>query len=104
MVSTLSAPAVVIRSATSFLGDRIAGACFTVLTSVSEVRNNRGDTTSRSAAHCVDHNQQFDKVIVDGRRGGLQHEHVAAADGLADLNAGFAVRELADLNHTERHV
>jgi hypothetical protein len=37
-------------------------------------------------------------VVVDGRRGGLDEEDVAPADGFLDLDVDFAVGEALDLD------
>ena len=87
-----------------FSGDRIAGTGFAVLTSVAEVRNDGGDTTGGRAAHSVDHDQKLDEVVVDRGRSRLDNEYVATSDRFVDLDAGFSVGELADLNRAERHV
>ena len=45
--------------------------------------------------------KQFHQVVVDRRAGGLDDEHVAAADVLVDLAGDFAVGEAADLRLAE---
>jgi hypothetical protein len=45
----------------------------------------------------VQHQQQLHEVIVHRRAGGLDHEHVAAADVLGDLDHDLAVAEAAHL-------
>jgi hypothetical protein len=49
----------------------------------------------------VDHDQQLHQVVVDGLAGGLDHEHVAAADGLIQGDENLAVGKGADLRLTQ---
>ncbi len=56
---------------------------------------------ARSAA--VDHHEQLHDVLVHRRAGGLDQEHVAAADVLVDLAGDFAVREFSQRDVAQRN-
>lgn len=84
-----------------FGGDGNAAGVLAVLASVSEIRNDRGNTSSAGTAAGVNHYQQFNKVFVDWWTGGLDEEYIAAADVLIELNADFAVGEVADFEVSE---
>ena len=47
------------------------------------------------AAQRVDHDQQFHQIVVGGKAGRLDDEHVLAADILLDLDEHFHVGEAA---------
>ena len=78
-------------------GDGIAGLGLTILTGVAEIGDHGGDPAGGCAAQGVDHHQQLHQVVVDGFAGGLNHEHVAAADSLIQRNGNLAVGEALDL-------
>ncbi len=59
--------------------------CFPVCARIAIVRQHRCDGARTRAPARVNHHQQLHKVVIDGRAGGLDQEHITAADGLADL-------------------
>ena len=65
-----------------------------ILTGIAEIGHNGSDAVGRGTTAGVDHNQQLHEVVVDGAAGGLDQEHVAAADRLAEVDGNFAVGEL----------
>ena len=72
-----------------------------VLPRVAEVGDDRRDPFGTRANASVDHDQQFHQVLVDGRTGGLDEEHVAAANVLVQSNADLTVREIDNLDFSE---
>ena len=56
--------------------------------SIPKVGQHGGDGAGRGALAGVNHDEQFHHVVVDGGRGGLDEEDVAAADRLAHLRRG----------------
>ena len=48
----------------------------------------------------LEHEQQFDQVVVHRRAGGLDDEDIAAADVLRDLDLHLAVAEATHLGRT----
>ena len=50
-----------------FCGDRISRLCFSVLTSITEIRHNRRYSSRRRSSRRVDHDEKFHEVIVNGR-------------------------------------
>ena len=78
-------------------GNRRARADFAVLAGIAEIGDHGGDAPGRSAAQRIDHDQQFHQIVVGGKAGGLDHEHVLAADIFLDLDEHFHVGEAAHL-------
>ena len=76
--------------------DGIASLCLTILTSIAEVGDHGSDAACGCTAQSIDHDQQLHQVVVDGVAGGLDHEHVAAADSLVQGDGNFAVSESLD--------
>ena len=79
----------------------IAGLGRAILTGIAEIRDDGGNTAGRGAAQRVDHHQQLHQVVIDGLAGGLDYEHVAAADGLVQGDGDLAVSEALDLGFTQ---
>ena len=52
----------------------------------------------------VDHDQQFHQIVVGGKAGGLDDEHVLAADIFLDLDKNFHVGEAAHLRLDRRQL
>ena len=77
-------------------GDGVAALGFAVLTGVAEVGHDGRDPSGAGAMHRVDHDEQLHQVVVYGLAGGLDDEHIRAADGLKDGNGAFAVGEALD--------
>src|SRR5258706_6521751 len=75
-----------------------------VLPGVAVVRDDRRDALRRGALEGVEHQEQLHQVVVAGRAGGLDHEHVAAAHVLLDLDLALAVAERLHDRLAERHV
>ena len=78
-------------------GDGIAGLGLAVLTGIAEVGDDGGDAAGAGALAGVDHDEQLHQAVVDGLAGGLDEEHVAAADGLVQGDEGLTVSEAFDL-------
>ena len=104
MVSTRLAPASVIRLATSLALIGVRGAGFAVLPRIAEIRDHRGDPPRRGAAQRVERDQQLHQVVVGRERGGLDDEHVLAADVFLDLDEHLHVGEAADRGLGQRQV
>ena len=75
-----------------------------VLPGVSEIGDGSGDPRGRRALERIDHRHQFHQVVVRGRAGRLQHEHVLAAYVLEQFDHGLAVAEHADAGAPEMDV
>ena len=78
-------------------GDGIAALGLAVLASIAEIGDHGGDAARAGALAGVDHNEQLHQTVVDGLAGGVDEEHVAAADGLIQGYGGLAVGEALDL-------
>ena len=85
-------------------GYRDAGLIFAVLAGVAVVRKDGGDTPRRSALKSVDHEEQFEQVIVDGIRAGLHDKDVGATDIFEDLEIDLAVAEAAEDSLSQRDI
>jgi hypothetical protein len=90
---TRSAPARVIRLATSLAEIGGTRTRFAILPGVTEIGHHRRDAARRGAAQCVHDDQQFHQVVVGRKRRRLQHENVRAADVLLDLDENLHVGE-----------
>ena len=78
-------------------GDRHARrARAAVLPRVAEIRHAAVMRAGRRALQRIDHHHELHQVVVGRRARRLQHEHVAAADVLEELDHHLAVGELAD--------
>ena len=75
-------------------GDGVAALCLAVLAGIAEVRHDGRNASGGSPSHRVDHDEQFHKVVVDMVAGGLNNEHVLAANRLINGDGAFAIREL----------
>src|SRR3990172_4929996 len=65
------------------LGDHFRADCFadviaTVLTRVSEIGHDRRDASRPGSLACIGEHDKLDNVLVNGRAGGLDDEHVPA--------------------------
>ena len=87
-----------------FCRNGIARSGFSILAGIAEIGHYGGDTAGRSAAHSVNNDEQFDKVVVYGRRRGLNDEYVAAAYRFVYLNADLSVGEFTHHHVAERHM
>jgi hypothetical protein len=83
--------------------DGHAGRDLAILPGVSVVRNHGGQALCRRALERVQHQQQLHQVVVRGRARRLDHEDVAAADVLRDLDLHLAIAETTDLGLAQRH-
>jgi len=72
-------------------GDGRAAFILAVLAGIAEVGDHRRDALGRGAAQAVDVDQQLHQVGVDGVMGRLDHETVAAAHILFELDDDLAV-------------
>ena len=85
-------------------GDGLAPGRPPIGAGVSVVRDDARDGAAGRAAARVDHDEELHEIIVDvWRARGLDQEHVAAADGLFDLDVHLAVGELLDDGGAEVH-
>ena len=82
--------------------DRHAALVLAVLPGVAEVGHHGRDPIGAGPLEALDHDQQFHQVLVDRRAGGLDDEHVAAADVLVDLAGNLAVGEIAHHRAAQR--
>ena len=82
--------------------DGDAGAVLAILAGVSVIRNDHRDAGRGGALECVDHDQQFHQVLVDGIAGGLHDEDVDAADILEQLEVDFAIGKALQLGLAHR--
>ena len=82
-------------------GDGITALGLAVLTGIAEIGDHRGDAAGTGTLAGVDHDQQLHQAVVDGLAGGVDEEHVAAADGLIQRDRGLAVGETLDLGLTQ---
>ena len=78
-------------------GDGIAALGLAVLTGIAEVGHDRGDAARAGAAARVDHDEQLHQAVIDRLAGGVDEEHIAAADALIQGDRSLAVREGFDL-------
>ena len=78
-------------------GDGVAALGLAILTGVAEVGDHGGDAACAGALAGVDHDQQLHQAVVDGLAGGIDEEHVAAADCLVQGDGRLAVGEALDL-------
>ena len=78
-------------------GDGVAGLGLAVLAGVAEVGHHGGDAAGGGPLEGIDHDEQLHEVVVDRGAGGLDHEHVGAADGLIDGDKVLPIREGAHL-------
>ena len=69
------------------------GGHLAVLPGVAVVGDYRGDSLGRGAPERVQHDEQLHQVVVARSAGGLDHEDVAAAHVLLDLDPDLAVAE-----------
>ena len=77
-------------------GDRIAGLGLSILAGVAVVGNDGGDAAGGSALEGIDHDEQLHQIIIDGAAGGLDNEHIGAADRFLDGDGDFAIGKRAD--------
>ena len=78
-------------------GDGIAGLGLAVLAGIAEIGDHGGDTAGAGTLAGVDHDEQLHQAVVDGFAGGVDEEHIAAADGLVQGDGRLAVGEAFDL-------
>ena len=84
-------------------GNGDAGTIFAVLAGIAVVGHHHGDATGRGAPEGVHHNQQLHQVLIGGVTGGLNHEHVRAANIFKELKPDLAVRKAAKVGLHELH-
>ena len=97
MVSTRSAPARVIRLATSLAEIGVRAPDLPVLPRVAEIGHHRRDPPRRGARKRVDADQQLHQIVVGRIAGRLDDEDVLAADVLLDDDEHLVVGEAADV-------
>ena len=93
---TRSAPARVIRLATSLAEIGVRGRRLPVLPGVAEIGDHRGDAAGGGAAERIDDDQQLHQVVVGRVARRLDDEDVLAADVLLDLDEDLLVGEAPD--------
>ena len=77
-------------------GDGHAGLVLAVLAGVAVKRHHRSDTLGRRAAGGVDHDQQFDQVVIARRTGRLDDVNILPPDVRVDLHEGLAIGKARD--------
>ena len=75
----------------------VRGPGFAILARVAEVGNDGCDAARGRALQRIDQDQQFHEVVVGGKRGRLDDEHVLAAHVFLDLDEDFHVGEALHL-------
>ena len=85
-------------------GNGVARARFSVLTRVTEIRNNRSNSAGTCTACRIYHNKQFHKIIVDGTACRLNKEYVFASYRFVVSYINFAVTKMRYLYFTQRCV
>ena len=90
---TRSAPAAVMRLATSLAVIGRAALGFAVLPRVAKIRNHRRNAIGRRPLQAVDPDQQFHQIFIHWRGGGLHDVAIAAADVFVEFDDQFAVGE-----------
>jgi hypothetical protein len=103
MVITRVAPAVVSRSATSLalMGTRAPPFC-----PDGHSRNREdhgGNPTGRGPFQGIDHEEQFNQVVIDRVTGGLNHEDILGPHIFIDLDLDLTVAESLDLHRHKGH-
>lgn len=89
----------------NFCGDRYTcGAHAAVLTGITKIRNNSGDTACRSTAQGINHNNQFHQVVVRWSTSGLDDENITTAYIFINLYADFAIAKATYGGVAERSV
>ncbi len=83
--------------------DRRTGTGFAVLPRIAEIGDDRGDALCRRALQRVDADQQFHKIVIGGKAGRLEHEHVFATNVLVDFDEHFFVGKAAHAGIRQRH-
>ncbi len=81
--------------------DRYSTGILSILSSISEIRDHRGDSRRTGSAAGINDHQQLDEIFIHRRAGRLNDENVTAADVLIQLDADFAVRKVPDVDVTE---
>ena len=85
-----------------FGADGDARAIFSILASVSVIRNDNGDAGSGCTFQGVDDDEELDEVLVNGVAGGLYDEDVDTTDIFEQLEVDFAIGEALQLGFTNR--
>ena len=78
-------------------GDGIAALGLAVLTGIAEIGDHRSDTACGGTFAGIDHDEQLHQAVIDRLAGGVDEEHIAAADALIQGDRSLAVREGFDL-------
>ena len=74
--------------------DGVAALSLAVLPGIAEIGHDGGDPGGGGPAEGVDHDEQLHEVVVYRAAGGLDDEHIAAADGLVDGDGDLPVGKL----------
>src|SRR5262249_45730061 len=69
-----------------------------VLPRIAEIRDHRRDAGGRGALEAIDEDQQLHQVAVAWRAGRLNHERIAAAHVVLELQRDFAIRKILELH------
>mmetsp|Transcript_649 Transcript_649/g.1352 ORF Transcript_649/g.1352 Transcript_649/m.1352 type:complete len:327 (+) Transcript_649:701-1681(+) len=67
-----------------------------VLSCISIVRNDNGDSSGTGSSQCRNHEQQLHDVVVDGRAGWLDDVAVLSSNILVNNHVGLAISETTD--------
>ena len=82
-------------------GDGVAALGLAVLPGIAEVGDDRRHAARGGALAGIDHDEQLHEAVIDRLAGGVDEEHVAAADGLVQRDGRLAVGERLDLGLAE---
>ena len=85
-------------------GNRRARPRFAVLARIAVIGKHRGDPAGRAAAQRVERDKQLHHIVVRGKAGGLDDEHILATHILADFDKHFHIGEAADICLSEGNV
>ena len=77
-------------------GNRISCFCFSVLTGISEIRDNRRYSSGGGTAESVYHYDKLHKIVIYRIAGGLNDKHIGAANGFLRRNTDLAVGKVPD--------
>jgi hypothetical protein len=78
-----------IRNKTGSNGD--ARSRFSVLTRISEIRDNRSNRARRRTAKSVGHDEQFHQIVIGWGTGALDNKDIPTTNALADLDINLTV-------------
>jgi hypothetical protein len=77
---------------------------FFILAGIAVVGHHGGDPTGRGPFEGIDHQKQFNQVVIDRVAGGLDDENIFAPDIFIDFDLDFTIAESLDLGTAQRQV